>query len=66
MYYLCCKNTVADHLIAQLLRSCFELFWHMQGRFPHDVAQMHHVQIRDLRVTLFISSPEPQAHKVSL
>ena len=21
----------------------------MQSRFPHDVAQMHHVQIRDLR-----------------
>ena len=28
----------------------FKLFWLMQSRFPHDVAQMHHVQIRDLRV----------------
>ena len=45
MYYLCCENIVADHLTAQLL----------QSRFPHDVAQMHHVQIRDFRVPL--SSP---------
>ena len=50
MYYLCCRNIVADHLTAQLLRSCSELFLHMQSRFPHDVAQMHHEQIRDLRV----------------
>ena len=45
-----CENMVADHLTAQLLRSCSELFWHKQSRFPHDVAQMHHVQIRVLRV----------------
>ena len=45
-----CQNKVADHLNPQLLRSCYELFWHMQSRFPHDVAQMHHVQIRYLRV----------------
>ena len=38
------------NLTAQLLRSCSELFWHMESRFPHDVAQMHHEQIRDLRV----------------
>ena len=44
-YYLCCEDIVPDHLTAQLLRSCFELFWH--GRFPHDVAQMHHVQTRN-------------------
>ena len=50
MYYLCCKNVVADHLTAQLPGSCSDLFWHMESRFPHDVAQMHHVQIRDLRV----------------
>ena len=50
MYYLCCENVVANHLTAQLLHSCSELFWHMQSRFPHDVAQMHHVQIRDFRV----------------
>ena len=50
MYYLCCENIVADHLTAQLLCSCSELFWHMQSRFPHDVAQMHHVEIRDSRV----------------
>ena len=50
MYYLCCENIVTDHLTAQLLRSCSELFWHMQNRFPHDVTQMHHVQIRDLKV----------------
>ena len=29
MYYLCCKNIVANHLTAQLLHSCSELFWHM-------------------------------------
>ena len=50
MYDLCCENIVADHLTAQLLYSCSELFWHMQSRFPHDVAKMHYVQIRDLRV----------------
>ena len=50
MYYLCCENIVADHLTAQLLGSCSGLFWHMQSRIPHDVAQMHHVQIRGLRV----------------
>ena len=51
IYYLCCENIVTDHLTAQLLCSCSELFWHdMQSRFPHNVAQMHHVQIRDLRV----------------
>ena len=50
MYYLCCENIVTDHLTAQLLCSCSELFWHMQSRSPHDVAQMHHVQSRDLRV----------------
>ena len=49
MYYLCCENIVNDHLTAQLLCSCSELFWHMQSRFPHDVAQIHYVQIRDLR-----------------
>ena len=49
MYYLCCENIVANHSTAQLLR-CSELFWHMQSRFPHDVTQMHHVQIRDLSV----------------
>ena len=43
MYYLCWENIVADHLTAQLLRSCAK-------QFPHDVAQMHLVQIRDLRV----------------
>ena len=47
---ICCENIVAGHLTAQLLRSCSELFWHMQSRFPRDVAQMHHVQIMDLRV----------------
>ena len=41
------KNIAADHLTAQLLRSCSELLRHMQSRFPHDVAQMHNVQIRD-------------------
>ena len=50
MYYLCCESIVTDHLTAQLLCSCSELFWHMQRRFPHYVGQMHHVQIRDLRV----------------
>ena len=45
-----CKNIVADHLTARLLRICSELCWQMQSRFPHDVAQMHHVQIRDSRV----------------
>ena len=55
MYYLCCENIVTDHLTAQLLCSCSELLCHMQSRFPHDVAQMHHVQIRDLRpLCLFI------------
>ena len=44
---LCCENKVADDLTAELLSSCSELFWHTQSRFPHDVAQMHHVQIRD-------------------
>ena len=38
-----CENIVADHLTAQLPCSCSELFWHMQSRFPHDVAQMHYV-----------------------
>ena len=47
MYYLGCENIVTDHLTAEFLRNCFELFWHMPSRFPHDVAQMHHVQIRD-------------------
>ena len=41
IYYLCCKK--------KSLISCSELFWHMQNTFPHDVAQMHHVQIRDLK-----------------
>ena len=41
------RNIVTDHLTAELLRNCSELFWHMQSRFPHDVAQIHHVQIRD-------------------
>ena len=50
MYYLCCENIVTGHLTAHLLCSCSELFWLMQRRFPHDVAQMHHVQIRYLRV----------------
>ena len=54
MYYLCCVNIVADPLTEQLLRSCSELFWHMQSRFPHDVAQMHHVQNRDLIVHHFV------------
>ena len=45
MYFLCCENIVADHLNAELLHSCSELLWHMQSRFPHDVAQMHQVQI---------------------
>ena len=45
--YLCCENIVADHLTAQLL---LRAVWHIQSRFPHDVAQMHQVQIRDLRV----------------
>ena len=46
-----CENLVADHQTLQLLCSCSEPFWHMQSRFPHELAQMHHVQIRDLRVT---------------
>ena len=50
MYYLCCENIVADLQTAKLLCSCSELFLHMQSRFPHDVGQMHHVQIRDLSV----------------
>ena len=49
MYYLCCENLVTDNLTAQLLRTCSEQFWHMQSRFPYDVAQIHHVQIRDSR-----------------
>ena len=49
MYYLCCENIVTDHLTAQLLCSCFELIWHMQSRFSHDMAQKYHVQIKDLR-----------------
>ena len=48
MYYV--VKTVADHLTAQLLRSCSELFGHMHNRFPNDVAQMHYLQNRDLRV----------------
>ena len=50
MYYLCCENIVADHPTAMLLCSGSELFWHLQSKFPHDVAQMHHVHIRDLRL----------------
>ena len=46
MFYLCCENIIPDHLTAQLLRSCSELFLYMQSRLPYDVAQMHHVQIR--------------------
>ena len=48
MNYLCCENIVADHLTAQLLGSCSELFWHMKSMFPHDVAQTDHVQITSL------------------
>ena len=29
---------------------CSKLFWPLQSRFPHDVALMHHMQIRNLRV----------------
>ena len=47
---VCYENIVTDHLTAQLLCSCSELFWHMQSRLPHGVAQLHHVQIRNLRV----------------
>ena len=47
MFLQCYENIIADHLTAELLYSCSGLFWHMQSRFPHDVAQMHHVQIRD-------------------
>ena len=47
MHYLFCENIVTDHITAELLRSCSELFGHMQSRFPHDVTQMQHVQIRD-------------------
>ena len=54
MYYLYCENIVTDHLTAELLRSCSELFWHMQSRFSYDVAHMHHVHIRNLLTSLLI------------
>ena len=50
IYYLSCEEIVADHLIAQLLCSCSELFWPMQSWFHDDVAQMRYVQIRNLRI----------------
>ena len=51
MYYLYCENIVTAHLTAKICEAVLSCFWHMQSRFPHGVAQMQHVQIRDLRVT---------------
>ena len=47
MYYLCCENIVADHLTAELVHSCSELFCICKAGFLMMWLKMHHVQIRD-------------------